>query len=71
MKRVIGFKDGELIPDNARYLKSEDVQDHANAYWGPWEPYQTLNPLDWICGGRERSRKITPIIKVHYYEVEE
>jgi len=71
VKRVVCFKNGESIPDNATYLKSENVPDYENAYWGPWEPYQTLNPFDWICGGRERSRKIVPMIKVHYYEVEE
>jgi len=71
MKRVIGFKDGELIPDNAQYLKSEDVPDHANAYWGPWQSVPSNNPIDWVFGGRERSRKITPMIKVHYYEIEE
>lgn len=67
-REILGFREGETIPEGAKYLSSKEVLDYANARH-EWVPSPGL--MGWIpIFNTETLMRRIPIIQVHYYEVE-
>lgn len=68
MRTIKKFREGDTIPEGARYLRSAEERDHANATqrWEPTEGIMGSLPIF----GTQTLYRYTPIITVHYYEVD-
>lgn len=70
---IIKIKDGDKVPDGAKYLTSTKERDWANASY--YERINARDPMNYIplfgslFGTLETGHNV-PVITVHHYEVE-
>ena len=68
MRKIIKLREGDAVPENAKYLNSEKEPDRSRQYerWAPTKGIRGSIPLF----GTETLYRITPVTTFHYYEVE-
>ena len=68
MKIIKKFKENEVIPENAKYLKTEKEHDYSKTTY-TWEQTPGIMGILPIFGTETLYRRV-PVITVHYYEIE-
>lgn len=69
MKQIVKFKEGDQIPDGAKYLKSDYEKDYTRARMET-RPASGLAGLLPFSLNMVEDYWVVPNVLVHYYEVE-